>query len=316
MVRFIGVAVAGVLFFLLAIAAAGYALYQREPVRLLDGIDRLVGGNGGVEEVRRIRLGPQPTQILRIFRSDATPERDAAVILFVHGGSWDSGHPAHYGFVARSLAREGYVVALAGYRLGPEGRYPGMVEDTAQAIAVLQRMAHEVGGDPDRLFLSGHSAGAYNVVQAVMEPRVLTAAGVDPQAIAGVVGLAGPYDFYPFDGPATRAAFGAAPDGRTTQPVSYVRAGLPPMLLLTGTADTTVRPRNTKALAKRLRQEGSPVATRAYEGLSHSDVLVHLAAPWRGSQPTVRRDILAFLANPMEFVGEGEPSVPVQGENR
>ena len=315
MAKAMGTVVAVLVFALLVFGAAGFALYHREPVRLLDIVDRLADRSDVTREVKRIRLGEGETQLLRIFRSETTPKRAAPMVLFVHGGSWDSGHPAHYGFVARSLAREGYIVALAGYRLGREGRYPAMIDDTARAVAVLQMAAPDIGGDPHRLFLAGHSAGAYNVVQAVLEPGRLNDAGADRTAIAGIVGLAGPYDFYPFDGPATRAAFGDFSDGETTQPVTHVRPGLPPMLLLTGTADTTVRPRNTRALAERLAGEGNPVAARYYEGLSHSDVLVHLAAPWRRTRPAVLDDMIAFLADPDSFV-QGEPSVPVQPENR
>ena len=299
----------------LIFAVAGWALYARDPVRLLDVVDRIAGGTQGAQEVARIRLGEGDSQLLRVFRAPQTPDARAPMVLFVHGGSWDSGHPASYTFVARGLAREGYLVALAGYRLGETGRYPGMLEDTAAAIATLRDRATRLGGDPDRIFVMGHSAGAYNVVQTVLDPRWLAQAKVPQEAIAGIVGLAGPYDFYPFDGPATRAAFGAFPDGAATQPINHVRGDAPPMLLATGTADTTVKPRNTEALAAALREAGGAVETRFYSGLSHSDAVVRLAAPWRKRHPQLFRDVLDFLRDPARVAGgDPQPSVPVQGE--
>ena len=308
MVKAAGTALALVGFLALVAAAAGWTLYQREPVRLLDLVDRVTGGTRSVEEVARLALGRNAAQMVRVFRAEGTPA-GSPIVLFVHGGSWASGHPAHYGFVARSLAREGYVVALSGYRLGDDGRYPAMLEDTARAVAAVREEAARIGADRDRMFLIGHSAGAYNIVQTALEPRWLERAGVPPGAIAGIVGMAGPYDFFPFDGPATRAAFGHHPDGPATQPVNHVRGDAPPMLLLTGAEDTTVRLRNTRALADALEKAGSPVATRFYPGLSHADVLIHLASPWRGRHPAVRRDILEFLAEPP---GTRAASVPVQ----
>lgn len=293
------------------LALGGLAFWialQVNSVALLDTIDRATGGGREVERVARVRLGEAPTQTLSLYRTSQTAD-PAPVLLFVHGGSWDWGDPKDYGFVARSLAPEGYVVALSGYRLGEEGRYPAMLEDTAQAIGWLHANAARFGGDPKRIYLAGHSAGAYNIVRVALEPRWLAAEDVPATAIRGVVGLAGPYDFFPFDKDSTRAAFGGAPDPEATQPINHVRPDAPPMLLLTGSADTTVKPRNTRALAAALEQAGVPVEARTYDGLDHSDVLVRLASPWR-RKPGLREDILRFLAQ------TEQASVPVQGGNR
>ncbi|MBU1254441.1 MAG: alpha/beta hydrolase [Alphaproteobacteria bacterium] len=290
---------------------AGIAFWialQVNSVALLDTIDRVTGSGSGVERVARVRLGEAPTQTLSLYRAQPTAET-APVLLFVHGGSWEWGDPKDYGFVARSLAPEGFVVALAGYRLGEAGRYPAMLEDTAQAIGWLHANAARYGGDPGRIYLAGHSAGAYNVVQVALEPRWLAAESVPPEAIRGVVGMAGPYDFLPFDKDSTRAAFGQAPDAAATQPINHVRADAPPMLLLTGSADTTVKPRNTRALAAALEDVGARVETRIYDGLDHSDVLVRLASPWRRERG-LRDDVAAFLDRTRQA------SVPVQGETR
>lgn len=293
------------------LALGGLAFWialQVNSVAVLDTVDRVTGGGRDVTRVAQVRLGEAPTQVLALYRSGQFAE-PAPVLLFVHGGSWDWGDPKHYGFVARSLAPEGFVVALSGYRLGDQGRYPAMLEDTAQAVAWLHANAARYGGNPERIYLAGHSAGAYNVVQVALEPRWLAAEGVPPSAIRAVIGLAGPYDFYPFDKDSTRAAFGAAPDPAATQPINHVRPDAPPMLLLTGSNDTTVRPRNTRALAAALEELGVPVEARYYDGFDHSDVLVRLASPWR-RQPGLREDILQFLAR------TEQASVPVQDEIR
>ena len=298
----------GIAALLVLVGIAFWIALQVNSVALLDTIDRVTGSGSGVERVARVRLGEAPTQTLSLYRAQPTAET-APVLLFVHGGSWEWGDPKDYGFVARALAPEGFVVALAGYRLGEAGRYPAMLEDTAQAIGWLHANAARYGGDPGRIYLAGHSAGAYNVVQVALEPRWLAAESVPPEAIRGVVGMAGPYDFLPFDKDSTRAAFGEAPDAAATQPINHVRADAPPMLLLTGSADTTVKPRNTRALAAALEDVGARVETRIYDGFDHSDVLVRLASPWRRERG-LRDDVAAFLARTRQA------SVPVQGETR
>lgn len=294
---------------LLALGGIGlWIALQVNSVAVLDTVDRATGGNRAVTRVAQVRLGEAPTQTLSLHRAGRTAA-PAPVLLFIHGGSWDWGDPKDYGFVARSLAPEGFMVALAGYRLGEAGRYPAMLEDSARAVSWLRENAARFGGDPERIYLAGHSAGAYNVVQVALEPRWLAAEGVPASAIRGVVGMAGPYDFFPFDKDSTRAAFGHAPDPAATQPINHTRPDAPPMLLLTGSEDTTVKPRNTRALAQALAESGVPVEARYYDGLDHSDVLIRLASPWR-RQPGVRDDILGFLAR------REQASVPVQGENR
>ena len=291
---------------LVLLAALGlWIAVQRNGPAVLDMVDRIAGGSSGVELVHIASTGPSPQQQVRVFRPDEAGDGPLPVLVFIHGGSWASGDPADYGFVARNVAREGYVAVLGGYRLGEGGRYPGMLEDTAADIGWVYRNIARYGGDPERLMISGHSAGGYNAVQAVLDPQWLAVAGVPRDAIRGVIGLSGPYDFYPFDTESTRAAFGSAGAGPDSQPVNTVTPGAPPMLLIHGTDDTTVKLRNSKALAKALREAGNSVETLYLPGQNHADPLLRLARPWR-------RDARVFDAI-MQFMDRAvTTSVPVQ----
>ena len=133
---------------------------------------------------------------------------------------------------------------------------------------------------------------------------------VPQSAVSGVIGLAGPYDFLPLETPSTRTIFGQVEDLATTQPVNHARGDAPPLFLLTGSDDTVVRPRNSHALAARVKQAGGEVFMREYPGLGHADPLLHLAAPWRNRHPAIRNDILAILS------GKITASVPVHDETR
>src|SRR3546814_14247383 len=85
-----------------------------------------------------------------------------------------------------------------------------------------------------------------------LDGRWLANEGLGAGAVAGVIGLAGPYDFYPFTSEGSRNSFGHVADAGTTQPVNFANSGAPPMLLLHGETDTTVRVRNSRALADAL----------------------------------------------------------------
>jgi acetyl esterase/lipase len=228
------------------------------------------------------------------------------VIVFFYGGSWSSGEKEGYGFVGRALAAQGFVVAIPDYRLVPQVRFPGFVEDGAAAVKWVRANAARFGGDPDRLVLAGHSAGAYNAAMLALDPQWL---GADRAAVKGFAGLAGPYDFLPLDDPSTIAAFGQAPDPRATQPISFAGAGDPPALLLVAADDRLVFPRNSIGLAARLRASGVPAEVKTYPGLGHIGILTAIARPLRGKAP-VLRDLGAF-ARSVTAQGAERASTPL-----
>ncbi|AOL24989.1 Acetyl esterase/lipase [Erythrobacter litoralis] len=301
---------------LLGGAALQVAIMRNGPA-VLDTIDRIAGEDRDACRRGIASTGPDPHQKVVVWgpcqvSEGLADDRPRPVLLFVHGGSWKSGDPEDYGFVGRAFVPEGFVVVLAGYRLVPGGEYPAMVEDTAAAIRWTHENITRHGGDPDRIVLAGHSAGAYNVVMAALERRWLAQAGVPQDAIAGVVGLAGPYDFYPFESDSSQAAFGAAPDPGATQPVTHVTGDAPPVLLVHGEADDLVKPRNSRELARRIEAAGGPVETLFLREANHNDPLLALAAPWRWRRDVAQR-IVRFAR---EAAGTGSLSVSVQAQTR
>ena len=273
-------------------------------VALLDWADRTMGGTAGVAVAESgVAYGPLPAQRLEVIVPN-TPGPHP-VVVFIHGGGWHSGIPGDYHFVGRNLARAGYVVVLPGYRLGPDGRYPAMLEDSAAALRWTLDNAARHGGDPGKVFLMGHSAGAYNAVMLGLERQWLGRQGVPEGFVKGVIGLSGPYDFAPFTTDSARAAFGHVPDPARTQPVNFARADAPPMLLLTGDEDVTVKPRNSIALAKALTAAGTPTQAVVLKGVDHSGTVMKLTHPFR-RDARVMDAVLAFLA------AHGAPSAPVQ----
>ncbi len=295
--------------------ALQYAAGRNGPA-VLDRIDRTVGG--GRDTVQRVKAayGPSPTQSVAVYGTQEGDESPRPVLLFVHGGSWAKGSPDDYGFFARAFVPEGFVVVLAGYRLRPESVFPGMLQDTAAALAWTRENIAAHGGDPNNIVLVGHSAGAYNVVMTTLDRQWLGRVGLSDDAVAGVVGLSGPYDFYPFDSESTKASFGGADNPqKTTQPVAYARGDAPPMLLMTGDRDETVEPRNTYALADALRDAGGQVRWVTLADADHARPIMLTAAPWRRDRRVVDA-VTDFARRVVQNDGvrdyRGTTSVPVQ----
>ena len=260
---------------------------------------------GGSLLARDLDYGGHERQRLDLYAPRRRSGGRLPIVVFFYGGSWASGQRQGYGFVGRALAAKGFLVAIPDYRLVPEVHFPAFVEDGAAAVQWLIDHAEDHTGDPGSVVLIGHSAGAYIASMLALDPQWL---GRARSAISGLVGLAGPYDFLPLSGPATRAAFGQAPDLAATQPVRFASAEAPPALLLHGGADRTVLRRNSKKLARSLAAAGADARLKIYPSLGHVAILTAMALPFRYRAP-VLADAVAFAR---EVTGRSFPSLQDQ----
>lgn len=220
----------------------------------------------------------------------------APVAVFIYGGSWQSGEKALYRFVGVSLASRGIVTVIPDYRVYPEVKYPDFLTDNAHAVAFTKQHASSWGGDPDRLYLIGHSAGAYNVAMLALDSRWLGFVGLDSRRdVKGVVGLAGPYDFLPLRDPKLKIIFGPEERLAQTQPITHVDGAAAPMRLVAGSKDTVVDPGNSTRLAAAIRAHGGLVSTHIYPGLGHVSLITTVSGLFRHRAP-VLDDITAFIA--------------------
>ncbi len=280
------------------LAAFGVWFARWPGPRQLNFVDMIYPGkmDAAGSVITGIAYGVDDRQKLDIYRPAQSPNGGSSpVLVFFHGGSWRDGDRPGYAFLGRAFAARGFVTIIADYRKTPKHRFPAFVEDAAGAIAWSARNAQKYDGDPKRLFVMGHSAGAHIAVLAALDPQYLTRNKLDASAIRGVIGLAGPYDFLPFERETAKAAFAHWPRLNETQPISYARAGAPPLLLLSGDADTTVKPRNSEALAAAMVDVGGNAAVKIYPDLDHNGIIMAVARPFRSKAPVIE-DVQRFMA--------------------
>lgn len=215
------------------------------------------------------------------------------VLVFFYGGGWYSGSKDDYVWMGHALAAMGYFVAIPDYRVAPEAVYPTFLQDNAAAIAHLIAHVGGWGGDAARLGVCGHSAGGYAAAMMALD-RLYFGPRRGSSVIRACAGISGPYDFYPFDVPESRNAFGHWPRPVETQPVSHVARTNTAFLLLQSRADTVVGTHNAVNLKACLDVARADVTLKLYDGLSHQDMAAALSIPfrWKGS---VYRDLRAFL---------------------
>ncbi len=219
-----------------------------------------------------IAYGGHPRQRMDIYRP-ARPAENAAVIIFFYGGAWQRGNRENYEFVGRRLASMGHYAVVPDYRVYPEVRFPDFVFDGAKATAHVLDNLSEIAGSRRPVFLMGHSAGAHIAMLLAVDSRYLDSVGQRTAALAGVIGLAGPYDFLPLTSEKLQQVFPTAQAQYRSQPINFIDPDDPPALLAHGDDDRVVWTRNSIRLANDLRNAGIDVELRIYPGVSHIGVM-------------------------------------------
>lgn len=239
--------------------------------------------------------GSDPRQKLDVYRPKKTTT-NAPVVIFFYGGSWRGGEKRYYRFAAKALTSRGFVVVVPDYRVYPEVIFPKFVEDGASAIRWTKDHVGEFGGDTNRVYLMGHSAGAHIAAMLTLNPQYLRAVGLDRSAIRATVGISGPYDFTP--NPWDRPVLGLPENSDyidpRVEPITYVDGKEPPMLLLQGLKDNIVSPINAEHLSARIREKGGEVKYITFPKRGHKSMVVALVSPFHFLAP-VLKDSVDFM---------------------
>lgn len=263
------------------------------------GLGGLMIPRDGYRREAGLAYGDAPRQRLDVYRPDVSGAdavaAPAPVVVYLYGGSWRSGERGYYHFIGEALTSRGFVAVVPDYRLYPEVRFPAFVEDGARAVQWVRAHIAGFGGDPGRIFLMGHSAGAHIAALLAVDRGYLDSVAVPHAAIRGLIGLAGPYAIDPGAYRFTRKVFAGIEDARTVQPAALVSGDEPPALLLHGLDDRVVPPDNSRAFAQRLQAHGRPAESVEYADTGHIDLVLALGHPFR--RPGGIRDrIAAFIA--------------------
>ena len=264
------------------------------------GIANAPAAFGPFERKADVPYGPDVRQKLDVYipkpaLDGGAPAAASAhpVVIFWYGGSWERGSKSDYRFVGAALADRGYITVLPDYRLYPDVKFPDFLDDAAHAVAWVQQHAQEFGGDPHRIVLMGHSAGAHTAAYLALNHEFLAKRGANPDWIAGLVGLSGPYVLAPNTRTLNRIF--TAPWGESDwQPLRFVDAQAPPTFLAHGLDDNVVSVAQTEKLRDALEAKGVRVETELYPDTGHAATIAGFSKAARGSAPTLDQAV-AFL---------------------
>ncbi|QDA60371.1 alpha/beta hydrolase [Hymenobacter jejuensis] len=231
------------------------------------------------------------------------PRKSAAprpVVVFIHGGSWNSGDKNTYSFIGRRLAKQGVVAVIINYRLAPTVEVPAMAADCAHAVQWTRQHIGEYGGDPSRLFVMGHSAGAGLAALLATDNELFAKLGLATNPVRGAI-LDDPaglnmYTYlqkmeYPGD------AQYLVPFGhnqqvwRSVSPYYHLTASSPPFLMFVG-GDTYPSIKNSSAeFRKRLQELGFQPGFTVLPGKKHIPMVLQLY--WQNN--VIYKQLLPFV---------------------
>ena len=248
---------------------------------------------------RDLAYGRDAREHLDIYRPRAAGA--APVVIFLYGGRWQYGSRQQYHLVGQALTGRGLVAVLPDYRLYPQVVFPAWVEDAARVVRWVHDSISSYGGDPERIFLVGHSSGAHTAVLLGLDQQYLRRAGVPDGTVRGVVSLAGPVATAWTDSD-IQALMGPPDNWRATYPLEHADGSGPPLLLLHGAQDKTVAAQNSIRLESRVRDRGGCARVILYRSLNHVGIVIALAAPALDIAP-VLEEIVRFVRNPERTCG-------------
>jgi acetyl esterase/lipase len=261
----------------------------RSPAMLLN----LTAPHRGYRVRRDIPYGDGPRHRMDFYVPVSSGSAALPVLVFFYGGGFRAGRKSEYRFVGQALATRGMIVAVPDYRIYPAARFPDFLSDAAAAVVKTREIAASHGGDPAKLILAGHSAGAYLAVMLAANPQYLAEAGGDRSSIKGVIALSGRYHQSPLHDDVAETIF-CGPARNETRPANFIRGRSVPMLLAAGSREDSVVLEEAHLLADHLRAQGSPVTEINYPGIRHAGIVAALAPGFRGRAP-VRDDMAAFV---------------------
>lgn len=216
------------------------------------------------------------------------------VVIFLYGGGWDSGQKKDYLFVGEAFSSKGFLTVIPDYRVFPEVTFPDFMVDPANTVAWVNREIKGYGGDPENVFVVGHSAGAHITLMLNLNSDYLDSVNMKPEQLRSFVGIAGPYDFLPLKSKRLNDIFGPESSRWKSQPINYVSGKNQPTLLLVGLKDVTVWPKNTMNLANAIEDKNGKVDVIKYPDYGHVDMIAKIAKPFRGNS-NLLNDIVQFM---------------------
>jgi acetyl esterase/lipase len=229
--------------------------------------------NKGYRKKSNIAYGLKARQRLDLYYSDQQGIKP--LIVFVHGGAWSRGSKDDYKFLAESLTKAGYDIAIMNYHLAPEHIFPQYIQDLADAIQFLVKNEERLAISTSQIALLGHSAGAFNIMSLIYHPQLMNFSGLD--RIKSLIGLAGPYHFDYLGDELAEPAFDTQISYQNVMPYYFVQKNDIKHYLFLAEDDQLVKDKNTFEFQRQLEKVGNHCEVFRIPRTGHVSIMASVA---------------------------------------
>jgi arylformamidase len=234
---------------------------------------------------------------------------DLPVLVFAHGGAWTNGYKEWMGLMAPAITDFPALFVSVSHRLAPEHRYPEPFDDCLAALSWVHRNIREHGGDPERLYVGGHSSGGHLYALVTLRRDARRSAGLAGDVIRGCFPVSARFNMV-FDNPEPGTTehrhqtmlFAPGENARLASPLHQIEGSRVPFLVAWGARDLPAIIENGDRMFEALRTQGTPVQRLVVEGHDHFDMALELGNPANPWVQAVRR----WMTEPQERVGQSE----------
>ena len=246
-----------------------------------------------IEEHLNLSYGENSKQVLDVVTSEKCNR--SPVVIFVHGGSWRWGQKDYHRSIGKQLARGGILFVTINYRLYPEAKFPSFPEDVALSVKWARENVKKFGGDCDKIFLMGHSAGAHSVSLVGLDSQYLKKIGGGLDWIQGVIPIACPFNFDPTKEFLYRNLFPGEFDPEKMMPMGIkAENGVPPFFIMHGFFDPIIRHELAFKFAKKINDSGGDAKIKLYKSHGHAS-LIRRTTSWHLWPKPLLQDIVSFV---------------------
>ena len=260
---------------------------------ILNAVPSLLPQSKDTEETLNLPYGSDPRQILDVVSSEKC--HDSPVIIFTHGGSWRWGQKDYHREIGKQFARKGIVFTTINYRLYPAVRFPAFPKDVALAVKWVRENIAQFGGDRNKIFLMGHSAGAHSVSLVGLDSKYLSELGGNLDWIKGVIPMSCPFQFEPSKEFLYRDLFPSEFDVSLFMPMGIkVEGEIPSFFIMHGFFDPIIPHELAAEFAEKLRSAGGRAQTRIYHSHGHFS-LVRRTTSWHIWPTPLLTDVVSFI---------------------
>lgn len=211
------------------------------------------------------------------------------VVMFVHGGSWESGSKDIYGSLGHMFSKQGIGCVVINYRLSPQVKHPAHIEDVARAFAWTNNNISRYGGDPERIYLMGHSAGGHLVALLGTNEQYLLKNNLSKTKIKGVIAISGMYDFnlLVLKWAGLSYIFPTAADRNAASPLRHVKPDSPPFMIVYAQKDLTTFEGHAKDLHRTMSKAGVKSTLLMVPNRDHFTILFEICDPKTKSNSSI-----------------------------